>query len=101
MLNYTHFVWYIDTYLPFGYRHRSALFQQLSNGVHQIMVQYDFEVVNYIHDTLGIGVPTKTEYNFEVVNYIHDTLGIDVPTKTDSYDALCTLLDCLGFQISQ
>ena len=38
---------------------------------------------------------------FDIINYIHDILGIDIPSKIDtSFDALRHLLTELGFQIS-
>ena len=37
-----------------------------------------------------------------VINYIDDILGIDLPSRVDvSFDALRSLLHCLGFEISK
>ena len=38
---------YLDTCLPFGFRHRSALFQRLSDAVRHIMCQDGYDVINY------------------------------------------------------
>ena len=38
----------------------------------------------------------------DVLNYIDDILGIDLPSCVDtSFDTLSSLLECLGFEISQ
>ena len=72
--------WFLDTCLLFGFRHRSALFQRLSDAVCHMMCQRG-------HD---------------VINYIDDILGIDHPRCIDpSFDALSSLLERLGFEISQ
>ena len=39
--------YFIDTYLPFGLRHGSAMFQRLSDAVHHIMTQKGYQVTNY------------------------------------------------------
>ena len=42
------------------------------------------------------------QHSHDVINYIDDILGIDLPSRVDaSFDALSSLLECLGFEISQ
>ena len=53
LLGLCHIDWYVNTCLPFGYRHRSALLQCLSDAVCHIMCQHGFDLVNYIDDMLG------------------------------------------------
>ena len=75
-----HNSWFLDTCLLFEFRHGSALFQRLSDAVRHMMRQRS-------HD---------------VTNYIDDILGIDLPSRVDtSFDTLSSLLECLGFEISQ
>ena len=80
LLGLRHDAYYVDTCLRFGYRNGSALFQRISDAVRHMMRQRQFDVINYIDDILGIDVPSKINASF---------------------DALCQLLDDLGFQISQ
>ena len=80
LLGLRHDRYYVDTCLPFGYRNRSALFQRLSDAVRHIMRQRNYDVINYIDDILGIGLPSQIDASF---------------------DALCELLQDLGFQVSQ
>ena len=37
LLGLCHIDWYVETCLPFGYHHGSALYQRLNNAVHHIM----------------------------------------------------------------
>ena len=58
LLGLHHLDWYIDTCLPFGYRHGSSLYQCLSDAVHHIMRRLNYDVINYIDDILGIDLPS-------------------------------------------
>ena len=51
--------WFLDTCLPFGFRHGSALFQRLSDAVHHMMRQHSHDVINYIDDMLGIELTSR------------------------------------------
>ena len=80
LLGLCHIDLYIDTCLPFRYRHGSALYQRLRDVVCHIM----------------------RRRNYDIINYIDDILEIDLPSRIDSlFDALCDLLPQLGFQISK
>jgi hypothetical protein len=48
---------YINTALPFGYRHGSALCQRVTDAVRYILSTHNILVINYIDDFIGI-VPT-------------------------------------------
>ena len=39
--------YYIDTCLPFGFSHGSAMFQQLSDAIRYIMLNQGYQVTNY------------------------------------------------------
>ena len=80
LLGLHHLDWYLDTCLPFGYRHGSSLYQRLSDAVHHIMRRQDYDVINYIDDILGIDPPSRIDASF---------------------DALWSLLPRLGFEISK
>ena len=57
-------------YFPFGYHHRSAPFQRLSDTVLHIMRQKGYDVMNYIDDTLRINVPSKTDTYFDTLQVL-------------------------------
>ena len=58
LLGLHHLDWYLDTCLPFRYRHGSSLYQHLSDAVCHIMRRQDYDVINYIDDILGIDLPS-------------------------------------------
>ena len=45
--------YYIDTCLPFGFRHGSAIIQCVSNAIRYMMVNRGCHVTNYIDDIIG------------------------------------------------
>ena len=79
LLGIFHDSYYVKTCLPFGFRHRSAIFLCLSDAVRHIMRQRQFDVINYIDDVIGIDLPSKI---------------------WDSYATLTATLQDLGFQLS-
>ena len=54
---------FYDTCLLFGSRHGTQIFQCLSNTVCFIMCCYGYDVINYVDNFVGIGMPS--------VNYLH------------------------------
>ena len=65
---------YIDSCLPFGFRHGSALFQCLSNAIRFIMAQKGFAVTNYIDDIIGHSVVSKSKASFDT-SFFSSTLA--------------------------
>ena len=98
LLGLRHERYYVDTCLPFGYRNGSALFQCLSDAVRHIMRQCHFNVINYIDDILGIGLPSQIDASFDTLRQILQELGLNVSeTKLESPT---TCLNCLGILIN-
>ena len=56
--------WFLNTCLPFGFRHGSALFQRLSDAVHHMMRQRGHDIINYIDDILGIELTSRVDASF-------------------------------------
>ena len=75
LLGLCHVSWYVDTCLPFGYHHGSALFQQLSDAVRHIMHQCHFDVINYIDDIIEIDIPSRIDASFDALRSLLDALG--------------------------
>ena len=69
--------WFLNTCLPFGYRHGIALFQRLNDTVHHMMCQDDYEVTNYIDDILGIDLPSRIDASFDALSILLVHLGFE------------------------
>ena len=87
---------YIDTCLPFGFRHRSALFQHLSNAVRHIMRQEGYDVINYIDVVIGIG--TKIHNSFTLLQETLIYLAFELSNK--KIVPPITNLNCLGIMVN-
>ena len=72
---------YIDSCLPFGFRHGSALFQCLSDAVRFIMAQNGFSVTNYIDDIIGHSVVSQSSNSFQYLRALLLELGFDIRRK--------------------
>ena len=97
LLGLHHERYYVDTCLPFGYRNGSALFQRLSDAVRHIMRQRHYDVVNYIDDILGIGLPSQIDTSFDALRQLLQELGLQVSEKKLENPTTC--LNCLGILI--
>ena len=98
LLGLRHNAWFLDTCLPFGFRHGSALFQRLSDAVHHMMRQRDFDVINYIDDILGIELPSRVDASFDALSALLNHLGFEI-----SYNKLvkpATCVNCLGILVN-
>ena len=98
LLGLCHERYYVDTCLPFGYRNGSALFQRLSDAVRHIMRQRNFDVINYIDDILGIGLPSQIDASFDALCQLLQDLGFQVSEK--KLETPTTCLNCLGILIN-
>ena len=79
LLGLRHQDYFLDTCLPFGFRHGSGIFQRLSDVIRFVMKSRGYDVIKYIDDIIGFGT---------------------VSTGKASFDTLQDLLQKLGFQIS-
>ena len=98
LLGLRHNAWFLDTCLPFGFRHGSALFQRLSDTVRHMMRQRDFQVINYIDDILGIELPSRVDASFDALSALLNHLGFEI-----SYNKLvkpATCVNCLGILVN-
>ena len=97
LLGLRHDTYYVDTWLPFGYRNGSALFQRISDAVRHIMRQRQFDVINYIDDILGIDVPSKIDASFDALRSLLHELGFQISQK--KLQPPTTKLNCLGIVV--
>ena len=90
-------VTYVDTCLPFGARHRTQIFQRISDAIHFGMRQRGYSVINYVDDFVGIGTPSVASASYHCLLDLLRRLGLDVSQKK-----LCppsTKAICLGVEI--
>ena len=97
LLGLHHLDWYLDTCLPFGYRHGSSLYQRLSNAVRHIMRRQDYDVINYIDDILGIDLPSRIDASFDALRSLLPRLGFEISKKKLVSPTTC--MNCLGILI--
>ena len=88
---------FIDSCLPFGFRHGSALFQRLNDAVCFIMAQKGFSVTNYIDDIIGHSVVSQSSNSFQYLRALLLELGFDISEKKVVTPA--TKVTCLGVDI--
>ena len=89
--------YYIDTCLPFGFRHGSAMFQRLSDSIRYIMLQKGHHVTNYIDDIIGQSTKSQAEASFHTLYNLLGELGLDISRKKLVYPS--TKVSCLGVVI--
>ena len=64
---------YLDTYLLFGYRHGSRIFQCLSDTIRFIMTSQGHDVINYIDDVIGFGTVSTADTSFCAGSFSHQS----------------------------
>ena len=78
---------YVDTCVPFGTRHGSQIFQRLSDGIRYVMRRKGYDIIDYIDDYVGVGVPS-----FDVTSTVRQWLSRDVASKRELQSILGLLL---------
>ena len=89
---------YLDKNLPFGTRHGSQFFQHMSDAVRYIMRQRGFDILNYIDDCLGFGVPSVAKKSFDALSDVLSDLGLTISQK--KLVPPSTKTTCLGIEIN-
>ena len=97
LLGLRHDAYYTDTCLPFGYRNGNATFQRLSDAIRFIMTQRNYDVINYIDDVIGIGLPSVTSKAYAELQELVRHLGFDVSIKKLVEPSTC--VNCLGIVV--
>ena len=73
--------YYLDTCLPFGFRHGSGMFQHLSDSIRYIMLKKGHHVTNYIDDIIGQATKSQAEASFHTLYDLLGELGLDISKK--------------------
>ena len=88
---------YVDTCVSFGTCHRSQIFQRLSDSVRFIMRQKGFQMIDYIDDYVGVGVPSIAWASYEALLALMAQLGLTISDKKLVPPVTC--VTCLGVMI--
>ena len=89
---------YFDSCLPFGFKHGSKIFQRTSNPVRYIMSKHNYNIINYIDDLIGFGLPSTVHSSFKYLCGFLEKLGLTISTK--KLVPPSTLVTCLEVQIN-
>ena len=73
--------YFLDQFLPFGYKHGSSIFQRLSDGIHFIMNQEGHQIWNYIDDFLCVSLPSKISKIYTRLQGLIEELGLTISSK--------------------
>ena len=90
--------YFIDSCLPFGFRHGSAIFQRICDAVCHFMSREGYVVTNYIDDVLGHALPSKAHESFKRLYQMLQELGFDI--SNHKLVPPSTKAVCLGVEIS-
>ena len=97
LLGLRHQDYYLDTCLPFGFRHGSGIFQRLSDAIRFIMKSQGYDVINYIDDVIGFGTISTAKPSFEALKSLLHKLGLDISFK--KLVTPTTKVTCLGVDV--
>jgi hypothetical protein len=67
---------YVDSALPFGWRHGSAACQRITNAIRFILHRYGIITVNYIDDFIGIVPIDDAQRAFKLTAHILNEIGL-------------------------
>ena len=88
---------WIDTSIPFGYRHGSLCCQRVTDAIRYIMAKQGFFLSNYIDDLISVEYPDKAFKSFFYAIGLLNALGL--PISYDKLEAPAPAMVCLGLNI--
>ena len=98
LLGLKHQDYFLDTCLPFGFRHGSGIFQRLSDAIRFIMASRGYDVINYIDDVIGFGTISTAKASFDTLQDLLQKLGFDISIK--KLVEPTTKVTCLGVEVN-
>ena len=91
--------YYVDTSVPFGYRHGSVCCQRVTDAIRYIMYTKGIDhLFNYIDDFIGVDEPAVVHSNFQTLLSIMAELGI--PISEEKLFPPSEEVPCLGILIN-
>ena len=89
--------YFLDTCLPFGYRHGSAIFQRITDSIRYIMAEAGYSLTNYIDDLVGNATVSQAEPAFQKLKKLLQELGLTISEA--KLVAPTTKCVCLGIEV--
>ena len=89
--------YFIDSCLPFGFRHGSAIFQRLSDAVRFIMSTKGYQVTNYIDNIIGYATKSQAQASFDALYALLEELGFKI--SKNNLVTPTTKAICLGVEL--
>lgn len=90
--------YYVDTAVPFGYRHGSVCCQRLTDAIRFIVNNHGYYVFNYIDDFIGLDQPAIVFKSYKFLVTLLAELGIPI-SKNKLYPP-AEEVPCLGILIN-
>ena len=97
LLGLRHENYFIDTCLPFGYRHGRAIFQRISDAVRHVMTSRRHDIIYYLDDIIGFELPSKSNDSFQYLQDLLRKLGFSLNEKKIVKPQ--TKVSCLGVEV--
>ena len=77
LLGLRHQDYYLDTCLPFGFRHGSRIFERHSNAIKS----RGYDAINYIDDVIGFGTVSTAKPSFDTLQELLRKLCFNISLK--------------------
>ena len=97
LLGLRHQDYFLDTCLPFGFRHGSGIFRRLSDAIQFMMKSKGYDVINYIDDVIGFGTLSIAKPSFDTLQELLQKLGFDI--SLEKLVEPTTKVTCLGVEV--
>ena len=90
--------YYVDTSVPFGYRHGSVCMQRLTDSIRGIMHKKGYFIANYIDDLIGCDPPKLAWEGFKFLKQLIGDLGLVISQGKLFQPQNC--IPCLGIKVN-
>ena len=88
---------YVDTAVPFGYRHGSVCMQRVTDSIRCIMHKKGYFLINYIDDLIGCDKPEVAREAFKFLKDLIIRLGLVISQSKLYEPQKC--IPCLGINV--
>jgi len=88
---------YVDTAIPFGYRHGSMACQRFTDAIRFIMHQHGYYIANYIDDLIGCDPPQMAQSGYQFLLKLLQSLGVTI--SSDKLFPPSLQVTCLGLDL--
>ena len=90
--------YYVDTAVPFGYRHGSVFMQRVTDSLRCIIHKNGYFITNYIDDLIGCDKPEVAVEAFAFLQNLIKKLGLVISEEKLFAPQNC--IPCLGIDVN-